>query len=194
MFIRRTLNARFRTSKALSRSVKSGRAAYAKVRFAIAARNPQTSGRHQRARGPDRQTDAVTFQKLSRDSVDPRPGSMRLTRAIVPEFAGFDVELADRIMQLSETQIVDIITNLPQLMTISLRHCFRLYEVPRGSTSCEAFATKSRTRRSAHLGGQPFAGSRENHDFGARNRPHVRHLLPNAPAICRARLTSSPCR
>lgn len=46
----------------------------------------------------------------------PGPGSTRLTRAIVSEFAGFDVELAEQIMQLSESQIVNLVENLPLLM------------------------------------------------------------------------------
>jgi hypothetical protein len=62
---------------------------------------------------PDEMDAYIAIRMLSR----PGPGSTRLTRAIVSEFAGFDVELAERIMQLSETQIVNIITNLPQLMT-----------------------------------------------------------------------------
>lgn len=63
---------------------------------------------------------------LSQDEMDayvairmldrPGPGSTRLTRAIVSEFAGFDVELAEQIMQLNESQIVNIMSNLGILM------------------------------------------------------------------------------
>lgn len=62
---------------------------------------------------PDEMDAYIAIRMLSR----PGPGSTRLARAIVSEFAGFDVELAERIMQLSETQIVNIIPNLPHLMT-----------------------------------------------------------------------------
>lgn len=44
------------------------------------------------------------------------PGSTRLTRCIVSEFSGFDVEVAEQIMRLDESQIVNIIDNLPLLM------------------------------------------------------------------------------
>lgn len=44
------------------------------------------------------------------------PGSTRLTRYIVSEFAGFDVEVAEQMMRLDESQIVNIIENLPLLM------------------------------------------------------------------------------
>lgn len=54
----------------------------------------------------------VAIRMLNR----PGPGSTRLTRAIVSEFAGFDVELAEQIMQLSESQIVNLVENLPLLM------------------------------------------------------------------------------
>lgn len=63
---------------------------------------------------------------LSQDEMDayvairmldrPGPGSTRLTRAIVSEFAGFDVELAEQIMRLNESQIVNIMSNLGILM------------------------------------------------------------------------------
>lgn len=44
------------------------------------------------------------------------PGSTRLTRAIISEFAGFDVDLAEQLMQLDESQIVSIEDNLALLM------------------------------------------------------------------------------
>lgn len=44
------------------------------------------------------------------------PGSTRLTRCIISEFAGFDVEVAEQIMRLDESQIVNIIDNLHLLM------------------------------------------------------------------------------
>ncbi len=54
----------------------------------------------------------VSLRMLSR----PGPGTTRLSRAIVAEFAGFDVELAEQIMHMSEPQIVNIIAHLQQLM------------------------------------------------------------------------------
>lgn len=44
------------------------------------------------------------------------PGTTRLTRHIISEFAGFDVEVAEQIMRLDESQIVNIIDNLSLLM------------------------------------------------------------------------------
>jgi hypothetical protein len=62
---------------------------------------------------PDEMDAYIAIRMLSRQG----PGSTRLARAIVSEFGGFDVELAERIMQLGESQIVNIIPNLPGLMT-----------------------------------------------------------------------------
>ena len=61
---------------------------------------------------PDEMDAYVAIRMLDR----PGPGSTRLTRAIVSEFAGFDVELAELIMQLNESQIVNIMSNLSILM------------------------------------------------------------------------------
>ncbi len=61
---------------------------------------------------PDEMDAYVAIRMLDR----PGPGSTRLTRAIVSEFAGFDVELAEQIMQLNEDQIVNIMSNLNALM------------------------------------------------------------------------------
>lgn len=61
---------------------------------------------------PDEMDAYVAIRMLDR----PGPGSTRLTRAIVSEFAGFDVELAEQIMQLNESQIVNIMSNLGILM------------------------------------------------------------------------------
>lgn len=61
---------------------------------------------------PDEMDAYVAIRMLDR----PGPGSTRLTRAIVSEFAGFDVELAEQIMQLNEGQIVNIMSNLASLM------------------------------------------------------------------------------
>lgn len=69
----------------------------------------------------------VTFDGgLSRDEMDAYvalrmlnrsgPGSTRLTRSIISEFAGFDVELAEQLMQLDESHIVNIVDNLVLLM------------------------------------------------------------------------------
>lgn len=54
----------------------------------------------------------VALRMLSR----PGPGSTRLSRAIISEFAGFDVELAEQLIQLDESQIVNIVDNLGVLM------------------------------------------------------------------------------
>ena len=61
---------------------------------------------------PDEMDAYIAIRMLDR----PGPGSTRLTRAIVSEFAGFDVELAEQIMQLNESQIVNIMSNLGILM------------------------------------------------------------------------------
>lgn len=45
----------------------------------------------------------------------PGPGSTRLTRAIVSEFSGFDVEFAEQIMSLDQSQIMRICENLDVL-------------------------------------------------------------------------------
>jgi hypothetical protein len=42
----------------------------------------------------------------------PGPGSTRLTRAIVSEFAGFDVEFAEQIISLDQSQIMRICENM----------------------------------------------------------------------------------
>jgi len=42
----------------------------------------------------------------------PGPGSTRLTRAIVSEFSGFDAELAEKIIELDQSQIVSICDHL----------------------------------------------------------------------------------
>jgi hypothetical protein len=47
---------------------------------------------------------------------DMGPGSTRLTRKIVSEFAGHDVDFAERLMMLDEFQIVNIIDHLGTLM------------------------------------------------------------------------------
>lgn len=60
---------------------------------------------------PDEMHAYVAIRMLSR----PGPGTTRLSRAIVAEFAGFDVELAEKIMELSESQIANVINNLPLL-------------------------------------------------------------------------------
>ncbi|WP_446900808.1 hypothetical protein [Burkholderia sp. YIM B11467] len=60
---------------------------------------------------PDEMHAYVAIRMLSR----PGPGTTRLSRAIVAEFAGFDVEFAERIMELSESQIANVINNLPML-------------------------------------------------------------------------------
>jgi len=44
------------------------------------------------------------------------PGSTRLTRMIVSEFAGHDVDFAERLMWLDESHIVNIIDQLPVMM------------------------------------------------------------------------------
>lgn len=54
----------------------------------------------------------VALRMLSR----PGPGSTRLSRAIISEFSGFDVELAEQMIQLDESQIVNIVDNLGILM------------------------------------------------------------------------------
>lgn len=61
---------------------------------------------------PDEMDAYVAIRMLDR----PGPGTTRLTRAIVSEFAGFDVDLAEQIMALSEGQIVNIMSNLGALM------------------------------------------------------------------------------
>jgi hypothetical protein len=45
----------------------------------------------------------------------PGPGSTRLTRAIVSEFAGFDAEFAEYLMTLDEATLVSIIQHLPEI-------------------------------------------------------------------------------
>lgn len=61
---------------------------------------------------PDEMDAYVALRMITR----PGPGSTRLSRAIVTEFAGFDVELAEVLMQLTESQLVNITEHLKLLM------------------------------------------------------------------------------
>lgn len=56
----------------------------------------------------------------------PGPGSTRLNRALISEFAGFDVELAEQLIAMSEAQIVAIQEQLPELAS---------HQTERGRTS-----------------------------------------------------------
>lgn len=87
-------------------------------------------GGHEESMTEDQFTDdirAVVFDGgLSPDEMDayvalrmitrPGPGSTRLSRAIVTEFAGFDAELAETLMQFNESQLVNITDHLKSLM------------------------------------------------------------------------------
>lgn len=61
---------------------------------------------------PDEMDAYVSIRMLDRSG----PGSTRLTRSIVSEFAGFDVEVAEQLMQLDESQLVSVVDHLGALM------------------------------------------------------------------------------
>jgi hypothetical protein len=54
----------------------------------------------------------ITFRMIDRHG----PGSTDLVRAIIREFAGFDVELAERLMQFDDDQILDIRSHLGKIV------------------------------------------------------------------------------
>ncbi|MFC0351859.1 hypothetical protein [Undibacterium danionis] len=64
---------------------------------------------------PDEMDAYVALRMLER----PGPGSTKLVRGIVSEFAGFDVEFAEQIMSLDESQIMNICNNLSLLQSDS---------------------------------------------------------------------------
>lgn len=61
---------------------------------------------------PDEMDAYVSIRMLDRSG----PGSTRLTRSIVSEFAGFDVEVAEQLMQFDESQLVSVIDHLGVLL------------------------------------------------------------------------------
>ena len=61
---------------------------------------------------PDEMEAYVALRMLDR----PGPGSTRLARSIVSEFAGFDVEFAEQLMTLDESKLINITASLPALM------------------------------------------------------------------------------
>lgn len=62
---------------------------------------------------PDEMDAYVSLRMMDR----PGPGSTRLLRSIVAEFAGFDVELAEQMLAMEEAQLLAIRDHLPEIVS-----------------------------------------------------------------------------